>query len=96
LFKVPPEWHGEFDAWYDQEHMPMIFACEDWYMTTRYHVQGSEWTHLALHRIGGAGAFDSPALKAARLTPWRKKLLEHRWFTDVDKMIYFKQSPPPT
>lgn len=92
LFKIPPDWHAEFDAWYDTDHMPIILGCKRWAMTARYHVIGSPYTHLALHYIECASAFDDAALKAARQTPWRNKLLAHRWFTDVDKMIYFKQS----
>jgi hypothetical protein len=94
LFNIPIEWHQEFDVWYDQEHIPMILACKEWAMTSRYHVRNGDWTHLALHYIKSASAFDDPALKAARLTPWRKKFLKHRWFTDVDKMIHFKQAAP--
>jgi len=94
LFDIPEEWQPEFDAWYDQEHIPMILTCRAWAMTTRYHVQEGAWTHLALHYIKSASAFDDRALKDARLTPWRKKFLEHRWFTDVNKMIYFKQARP--
>ena len=94
LFTVPQAWHAEFDDWYDQEHMPMILACKHWGMTRRYRLPANVngWTHLALHYILDAKAFDAPELKAARLTPWRAKFLKERWFTDVDKMIYFKQA----
>ena len=91
LFNIPADWHEEFDSWYDQEHIPMIMACREWAGSKRYHVQGGPHTHLALHYIKSASAFDAPSLKAARLTPWRNRLVQHRWFTDVDKMIHFKE-----
>ncbi|UOK73307.1 DUF4286 family protein [Ancylobacter polymorphus] len=92
VFDIPQEWHEEFNAWYDQEHMPMIFECREWLRTMRYRVEGStKATHLALHYIQDPSAFDSPPLKAARLTPWRNALVKHRWFTDVEKMIYYRQ-----
>lgn len=91
LFDIPSDWREEFDAWYDQEHIPMIMGCREWAGAMRYHVLGGRYTHLALHYIKSASAFDHAALKAARLTPWRNRLVEHRWFTDVDKMIHFKE-----
>jgi hypothetical protein len=93
IFKVADDWQAEFDEWYDVEHIPMIFECKDWSLTRRYRLdRESGYTHLAIHYIMNARAFDSPALKAARLTPWRAKFLEQSWFTGSEKAIYFQQS----
>lgn len=93
-FRVPQSWQAEFDDWYEQEHMPMIFGCKEWGLTRRYHFTPNPggWTHLALHYVLDAKAFDDPALKAARLTPWRAKFLKEPWFTAVEKIIAFKQA----
>ena len=96
-FVVPPAWHDEFDRWYEQEHIPMIYGCKDWAMSRRYRfaVPGANTaTHLALHWLSDARALDAPELRAARATPWRRKFLGERWVTDVDKMIYFRQRLP--
>jgi hypothetical protein len=93
-FAVPREWTEEFDSWYEQEHIPMIYGCPHWSMTRRYRfLEGGPGapTHLALHYLSDARGFDAPQLRAARLTPWRRKFLGQRWFTQVDKMIYFRQ-----
>jgi hypothetical protein len=91
LFNIPDDWREEFDDWYDREHIPMIMGCREWAGAKRYHVLGGPYTHLALHYITCASAFDSPSLKAARLTPWRNRLVAHRWFTNVDKMIHYRE-----
>jgi len=95
LFSVPPHWWAPFDEWYETEHIPMILECEHWAMTRRCRLTPDtsvRWTHLAIHYVMDARAFDSPALKAARLTPWRAKFLEQDWFTSPDKAIYFQQT----
>jgi len=95
-FKVPDDWTAEFDRWYEEEHVPMIYECRDWSMTRRYRLGSAERggpTHLALHYLSSARGLDAPQLRAARVTPWRNKFLGQRWFTDVEKMIYFRQTP---
>jgi hypothetical protein len=94
-FKVPDDWVDEFDRWYEQEHLAMIYECRHWSMSRRYRfVQPGPGgaTHLALHYLNDARGLDAPQLKSARLTPWRNKFLGERWFTNVDKMIYFRQT----
>lgn len=94
-FSVPAEWADEFDDWYEKEHLPMIYPCQHWAMTKRYRIiqsdQGSTTTHLALHYLTDASGLDAPELKAARLTPWRNKLVKQPWFTQSEKWIYFRQ-----
>lgn len=97
-FTVPGEWTEEFDRWYEEEHIPMIYGCRHWSMSRRYRfVEAGAGgpTHLALHYLADARGFDAPELKAARVTPWRNKFIGQRWFSEVEKMIYFRQSPPP-
>lgn len=97
-FAVPPGWAGEFDRWYEQEHLAMIYGSPYWSATRRYRFAQpgpGGATHLALHYLNDARGFDAPQLKASRVTPWRNKFLGERWFTDVEKVIYFRQTPAP-
>ena len=94
-FTVPADWAAEFDRWYEEEHLAMIYGCRHWSMTRRYRfVQAAPGgpTHLALHYLSDARGLDAPQLKASRATPWRKKFLGQPWFTGGDKMIYFRQT----
>ncbi|GAA5231933.1 hypothetical protein GCM10025795_03770 [Verticiella sediminum] len=92
-FNVPDTWTDEFDRWYEEEHIPMIYGCRHWAMTRRYRLHRAgegDASHLALHYLSDAGGLDAPELQAARQTPWRKKFLEQDWFTAVDKIVYFR------
>jgi len=94
-FKVPPDWADEFDRWYEEEHLEMIYGSRQWSMSRRYRIVESAPggdTHLALHYLSDARGLDAPQAKAARITPWRNRLVTQRWFTDVEKMIYFGQT----
>ena len=100
-FAVPDQWSDEFDDWYEKEHIPMIYKCEHWAMTKRYRIiqkdsastTGS--THLALHYLTDAAGLDAPELKAARHTPWRNQWVQHPWFNNSEKLIYFRQRITP-
>ena len=96
-FNVPADWADEFDRWYEEEHLEMIYGCDQWAMSRRYRFVDAAsacGTHLALHYLSDARGLDAPQLKAARTTPWRNRLVTQRWFTDVEKMIYFQQTLP--
>jgi hypothetical protein len=94
-FTVPREWVDEFNDWYDQEHMPMIYGSRHWSVSRRYaltETHGASSTHLALHYLSDARGFDASELKASRITPWRKKFLQQRWFVESEKMVYYRVS----
>jgi len=91
-FRVPDDWVEEFDRWYEEEHIAMIYGSPHWAVTRRYRLQAegpNDATHLALHYLSSAVGLDAPELVASRLTPWRKKFLDQHWFTSSDKTIYF-------
>jgi len=100
-FDVPDQWSDEFDAWYEKEHIPMIYECEHWAMTKRYRIiqkdtaSSTGSTHLALHYLTDAAGLDAPELKAARLTPWRNQWVQQPWFNNSEKLIYFRQRMTP-
>lgn len=82
-FDVPEERAADFDAWYDQDHVPLLFECEDWRMVRRFNVVSGEpgrYTRLALHYLSDVSALDSDARKRARETPWRARLAAEPWF----------------
>ena len=83
FFSVPDERAEEFNAWYTEEHVPMLLECPDWLLVRRFEIYDGDpqpWTHLALHYLRDASALDSPELEAARNTEWRKRLAAEQWF----------------
>jgi hypothetical protein len=64
------------DAWYREEHIPLLHAIPGWHRTRRYRlVEGAGPDLLAFHEISGTELFDSPGYRAATATPWRTSVL---------------------
>lgn len=92
FFSVPDDREDDFNAWYSEEHVPMLLKCDDWLMFRRFLIEDGEpqpWTHLALHYLNDMSAFDSPEREAARSTDWFNKLMEEQWFQG-STMVYEK------
>lgn len=83
LFSVPDEWEAEFDAWYNQEHCPLLMTNPHWWQIRRYRIRSGtpdRWTHLSLHHLGDLSAMESEERKRARSTDWRNRLAQEPWF----------------
>ena len=83
FFRVPGERVGEFEDWFDSEHMPTLLECEDWLMARRLQIVESEpepYTHLMLHYLNDETALNSAALEKARASEWRRRLAAEPWF----------------
>lgn len=83
FFTVPADREEAFNAWYVEEHVPLLLNCEQWLGCRRYRVvdgHPATFTHMALHHLHDLSALESPAREAARATPWRAKLAAEPWF----------------
>ena len=83
FFSVPMEHRGNFEEWYDTEHIPMLFDCPDWLMARRFDIVAWDpepYTHVILHYLNDESALQSDALKRSRETPWRQSLAAQPWF----------------
>ena len=83
FFNVPEDRHGDFNEWYEVDHVPALLRNKDWLMCRRFAVTlGEPWdvTHLALHYLRSADALDSEERKVARATEWRARLAKEPWF----------------
>lgn len=64
------------DAWYREEHVPLLLALPGWRRTRRYRlVDGRGPAALAVHEIDDAAVFDSAGYRAATSTPRRATVL---------------------
>jgi hypothetical protein len=91
-FDVPQDAAAEFDAWYEEEHVPLLMKADGWLRVRRFrtlpgHV-GPSWTHFALHELRDASVLDAPERAAARSTPWRDRLAEAEWFNRSGRWLY--------
>jgi hypothetical protein len=81
-FRVPQEDQGEFDTWYETEHVARLMDVPGWLRCRRYAVadHGMSPTRVALHEIVSLAALDSPLRAAAAASEWRRKLAGRPWF----------------
>jgi len=73
---VPAELEPELQAWYAEEHVPMLLATPGWARVRRYRLlDGDAPRWLALHELTDAAAVDTAAYRAATSTPRRAQLM---------------------
>lgn len=90
-FVVPLAEESALDAWYEEEHVPLLLEAEDWLRVRRYRVlngEGGRWTHLALHELASLTVLDSPQRARARRGPRRDALTTRPWFSGSGRWLY--------
>lgn len=83
FFNVPQDSFEAFDAWYEQDHVPLLMQSPDWLMVRRLRIADGApetFTHLALHYLADIRALASPEREKARNTPWRAEIARNPWF----------------
>ncbi len=89
-FDVPPDRMADFDAWYDEDHAPLLMQAPAWLGIRRFDVSVSDpvpYNRLALHYLADRAALDGPERAQARATPWRAKLAAEPWFKGSYKVF---------
>jgi hypothetical protein len=87
-FNVPQTRLADFDAWYEQEHAPILMEANEWIAVRRFDVVECDpvaLNRLALHYLTGPSALESSARQRARETPWRARLAGESWFKGIYK-----------
>lgn len=81
-FDVPQADQGEFDSWYETEHVARLMEIPEWLRCRRYAVAGLGLTptRVAVHDLASLDALDSPLRAAAAASEWRRELAERPWF----------------
>ena len=78
---VAPEAEADFNAWYDEEHIPRLSAVPGCYSARRFRIVNavSEGSHryLALYRLESPEVCSSQAWQEAAVTPWTLKIRPH-------------------
>ena len=81
FFSVPEEDLDEFNAWYDQEHTPLLLKAPGWEYCRRFRLGGGRFNAVAVHHLTTLDALDSSERAIARSTEWTGRLRSSRaWF----------------
>jgi len=74
---VPADVVPDMEAYYEQEHYPLLLAVPGWRRARRFELTtGTGPRYLSLHEVDSEAAFDEPGYKAAISTPWRNRIVE--------------------
>ena len=79
-YPVPFDYLNEFDAWFQYEHMPMLFEEPSWYGCELFRaLDASSYTFATLQYLE-LQALKSDARNRSVDTPWWHRLCRHEWF----------------
>ena len=74
---VPADVVPDMEAYYEQEHYPLLLAVPGWRRARRFALTaGTGPKYLSLHEVDSEAVFDEPGYKAAISTPWRNRIVE--------------------
>jgi hypothetical protein len=83
FFDVPSDRLAEFDAWYEQDHVPTLMEDERWRGVRRFDIVDAiphRFNRLALHHLADRCVLDGASRRKARQSPWRARLALESWF----------------
>jgi hypothetical protein len=78
---VAPKAETDFNAWYEEEHIPRLSAVPGCLLARRFRItsavsEGSQ-RYLALYHLTGPEVCSSEAWREAAVTPWTEKMRPH-------------------
>ncbi len=83
FFEVPADRTADFDAWNEEDHLPILMEDERWLGVRRFEIfdgAPQAYNRVSLHYLADRSALDSPARAKARATDWRARLASEPWF----------------
>jgi hypothetical protein len=84
-----PEAEAEFNAWYNEEHLPALGSVPGVLQARRYRGAAATQRYLAMYHFAEPGIRDGAAWKKAANTPWTIKMRPHfRDFLRLDCRPY--------
>ena len=89
---VVPEAEQEFNAWYDEEHVPRLSAVPGCLGARRFRSIGGSPKYLALYPLSAPDVVSTKTWEAAAVTPWTLKLRPHT--RDRIRIVLRRYQPP--
>jgi hypothetical protein len=76
---VPAGAEDDLQAWYTDEHIPMLLKVPGWQRIRRFRLvrgmDGPAPEFLSVHELAGPQVLEEPAYRAAVSTPWRDRVV---------------------
>jgi hypothetical protein len=76
---IAPEYEADFNAWYDQEHIPQLLGVPGFQTGRRYQAVEGAPRYIAIYQLADENVLKSDAFRAVRESPtdWTKKITPH-------------------
>ena len=74
---VAQEAEADFNAWYDQEHIPLLAKVPGVLAARRFHTREGAPAYVALYHLEHPAVAESPKWQAALETPWTARIDPH-------------------
>ena len=71
---IPDDIVGEYNEWYDREHLPRLVTVPGVIRARRYNAVAGNPRYLTAYELTDRDAFESPEGLLARKTPWTAKM----------------------
>ncbi|HTP95224.1 MAG TPA: hypothetical protein VMK05_05205 [Burkholderiales bacterium] len=71
---IPDDLAGEYNDWYDREHLPRLITVPGVLRARRYVAASGGPKYLTAYELADENAFESPEGLKARKTPWTEKM----------------------
>jgi hypothetical protein len=82
---VPEDVESEFNAWYDEEHIPLLVKVPGVLGARRFRTVGGTHRYLAVYHLTAPGVEASQAWKESVNTPWAARMRPH--FRDAYRLV---------
>jgi len=89
---VVPAAEQEFNAWYDEEHVPRLSAVPGCLGARRFRSTGTSPKYLALYHLSAPEVVSTKIWEQAAVTPWTLKLRPHT--SDRLRIVLRRYQPP--
>src|SRR3546814_431376 len=63
---IDPKMEADFNAWYEEVHIPQLLACPGWLSATRRISLDGGPKYVAIYEITGPDAYESPEFNAVK------------------------------
>lgn len=74
---VDPDFEAEFNAWYDEEHVPGLARVPGVLSARRFRAAGGSHKYVALYHLASVNVVEQTAWSAAVQTPWTERIRPH-------------------
>ncbi len=88
---VAAEAEAEFNAWYNEEHLPALAAVAGCTCARRFQMEGGKYKYVALYNLSAPEVQATAAWKKAVETPWTAKMRPH--FRDMLRLVLRRYAP---